>query len=154
MFITLLCSIDAEEAKPNAGLLQDDADLVADYKHFFTHCFCSPLLRAQQTLSAAKRVYIREPIQTLPSLREVRGLSVADHFEHEELGRHETYREIHVRVAEVMNIFREMKKTESEDKPYLILLVSHPNFIYYLTGQNGKMGHLLAPGETMLWLEL
>lgn len=154
MFITLMCAIDAAEAKPNAGLIQDDADLVADYRHFFTHCFCSPLLRAQQTLAAAKRVYIREPIQTLAALREVRGMSVADYFEHEKFGCRETDDEIRVRVAEVMKILREMKKTELVDKPWLVLLVSHPDFIWYLTGQDGKVGHLLAPGETMLWREI
>jgi broad specificity phosphatase PhoE len=154
MFIHLLCSIDAAEPKPNAGFILEDADLVAEYRHFFTHCFCSPLQRAQQTLAAAKHAYIREPVQILPALREVRGGAVSDHFEHEELGRREFEMEVKARVAMVMNTLHELKKTEPVDKPLFVLLVSHPDFLWYLTGQDGKVGHLLTPGEAMLWIEL
>ncbi len=154
MFIHLLCAIDAAEPKPNAGFILEDADLVAEYIHFFTHCFCSPLQRARQTLAAAKRIYIREQVQIMPALREVRGSALSDHFEHEEMGRREFEMEVKVRVSSVMAALHELKKTEPADKPFFVLLVSHPDFLWHLTGQGGKVGHLLAPGEAMLWIEI
>ena len=159
MFITLLCALDAKDrGKKDSECWPDDTELVANHVRFFTFCFCSPLLRAQETLWAAKRIHVREPVLILPALREVRGFAPADLLVDEEYMRREFDSEIQTRINEVYRILEEIKKFEGkkeyQGKDILVLLVTHPDFIWHLTSQDGSVGQLLAPGEIMVWKEL
>lgn len=158
MFVTLLCALDAKDrGKKDSESWPDDAELVANYARFYTFCFCSPLLRAHETLWAAKRIYIREPVRVLPALREVRGFAPADLLEDEEYTRREYDSEVQTRIRDVHRILDEIKKLESAEENragILVLLVSHPDFIWHLTSQDGRVGHLLAPGEMLVWKEM
>lgn len=158
MFVTLMCALDAKDrGKKNSESWPEDAELVANFARFYTFCFCSPLLRAFETLWAAKRLYIREPVLVLPALREVRGFAPADLLEDEEYTRREHDSEIQTRIREVYQILEEIKKLEGSEefKPgILVLLISHPDFLWHLTSRDGREGHLLAPGERLLWKEM
>ena len=159
MFVTLLCALDAKDPeKKDCESWSEDAELVANYTCFYTFCFRSPLRRAHETVIAANRIYIREPICVFPSLREVRGFAPADLLNDEEYLRREYDSEIQTRIQEVIQLLEEIKRTEErkeENKSGLhVLLVSHPNFIWHLTSKDGRLGHLLAPGELYFWKEM
>lgn len=158
MFVTLMCALDAKDyGKKDSESWPEDAEIVANHAHFYTFCFCSPLQRAYETIWAAKRTYIREPTRVLPALREVRGFAPADLLKDEEYSRREYDSEIQTRIREVHHILDEIKKLEGTidyKAGILVLLVSHPNFIWHLTSKDERVGHLLAPGETMVWKEI